>query len=716
MIGESIKHLRHFLCAFITIGTLLLATNCHAKVMRALLVGVSEYPKLSKQLQLKGPRNDVLHVVDVLNQRGFAHENITVLADGVDGAALPTRKNILEELVHLANTANKDDFVFLYFAGHGSQQPAFLKTGAGQAEENGLYETFLPRDIGQWDGSFGTVENAIIKTELRDAVDRITAKGAFVWAIFDTCHSATLVRGETTGVMDRYVNPATLGVPENMMKMAKQRELQTASDLITKQVSEKTTSNTTDSGGSVFFYATQASQGAPEIVLPKGRVDGKSLGLFSYTVMQALETGVPMTYRQLSQYVLTRYGEMNETLVTPLFSGTALDQPVFFQNAQLVRQWKINHEQELIVQAGALSGLDEGAILAVMPDPLAKIDDTVGYIKLKQVGLATSIGLPIAYNGKQLLNPNSLKEGSYARLVQNMPQYSLRVAVDAKECEDSCAANAVIEKLRKVKSSVPGTTIQWVDYPATGDVILKLLPDRILLLPPSMQGVACVKANTIACQRNATFIVESKNARLQEELAVGLHAVARTVNLLRIASRLGEANTNKSMLEVKLKVVKKDHTELPINGGQVANLSNGDIVDVSLANAGTASVDVTMLFVDARYGINVLYPHGPGASNRLEPRSQSHFGVAINDNTLGLERMLTIAVEAGSEQERADFSFLAQSPLEFNKSVKRNESDPDAMAFMDAGYAAYQTRGDHNAPQVPSSKTSMQVFTLNVEH
>jgi hypothetical protein len=143
---------------------------------------------------------------DVLTQRGFPPANIKVLADGVKDATLPTRTNILAELDHLAQMAKKDDFVFLYFAGHGSQQPADRSTAEGRAEPNGLYEIFLPRDVGMWSGTVGGIENALVKTEMRNAVDRILNKGAFVWAIFDSCHSATMVRGVDTGVRYRYVN------------------------------------------------------------------------------------------------------------------------------------------------------------------------------------------------------------------------------------------------------------------------------------------------------------------------------------------------------------------------------------------------------------------------------------------------------------------------------------------------------------------------------
>ena len=708
-----------FLCSLTICSVLLCSSGSQAKELRALIVGVSEYPNLQQDLQLEGPRNDAERARNVLTQRGFAPGNIKVLADGVSGAALPTRGNILAELERLAKTAAKDDFVFLYFAGHGSQQPADRNTAEGRAEADGMYEIFLPRDVGKWDGSAGRVKNALVKTEMRDAVDRILAKGAFVWGVFDSCHSATMVRGTSAGVRYRYVKPGALGIPSDVLDAATRAAPKTRGGPAAKESPIIATAANDKAGGSVFFYAAQTRETTPEMVLPQDLDDGKYFGLFGFTVMEALETGAPMTYRQMAQYVLTRYGAMNETRVTPLFSGTALDKPVLFQDSPLVQQWKIERGRDLVVQAGALARLSEGTIVAVMADPLAKSEAAVGYLKLTKVGIAASTAVPIKFNGKPALKTEAIPERSFARIVQAPPQYTLRVSVDAKDCDRRCVPKEVVDGLRKAKSQVAGTVIKWVDAPATGDVMLKLLADRILLLPPSLHGADCEKSAG-ACEQSATLIIDRGlhgfDGGLRDKLSESLHAIARTTNLLRIASSLSDGGNSGSRLDVALKVVRQNGGEIPYEKGSVPTLHAGDRINVSLRNNGLTSVDVTMLYVDARYGINVLFPSGPGASNRLEPRASFDFDVDINDETLGIERMLTIAVEAAKTQERADFSFLAQGPLVASRDVERGGSDSDVMAFMDAGFSAYKTRGAKSAPQAPSSRTSMQVFTLNIAH
>ena len=306
----------------VAVLTLLCASSLHAREMRALVVGVSEYPGLGKEFQLRGPRNDVVRLRNVLKQRGFADTQVKVLADGVADAALPTRHNILAELEQIAKSANRDDFVLLYFAGHGSQQPADRSTQEGQAESDGMFEIFLPRDVGKWSGSLGRVENALVKTELRAAVDKILATGAFVWGVFDSCHSATLVRGAGSDMRYRYVDPAMLGVPDVAQDLANPARANSRGGPATPAIAAMPLAEIkgkAGDGGSVFFYAAQTRESTPEMLLPLGHPQAKQYGLFGFMVMEALGSSEPMTYRQMAQYVLTRYAGKNESRVTPLY-------------------------------------------------------------------------------------------------------------------------------------------------------------------------------------------------------------------------------------------------------------------------------------------------------------------------------------------------------------------------------------------------------------
>src|SRR5262245_60802286 len=186
---------------------MLIAGEAVASERYALLVGVSSYPSLGENLQLHGPKNDVVLMRALLQQKGFEARNVRVLADGVPGATDPTNAAITGELKALAGRAARGDFVFLFFAGHGSQQPA-RSVGPQNPEPDGLDEMFLPRDIGRWSGTTESVQNAIIDDDLGAAIAAIRNRGAFVWAVFDTCHSGTITRGIVDeGVRYRDVKP-----------------------------------------------------------------------------------------------------------------------------------------------------------------------------------------------------------------------------------------------------------------------------------------------------------------------------------------------------------------------------------------------------------------------------------------------------------------------------------------------------------------------------
>ena len=134
---------------------------------------------------------------------------------------------------------------------------------------------------------------------------------------------------------------------------------------------------------------------------------------------------------------------------------------------------------------------------------------------------------------------------------------------------------------------------------------------------------------------------------------------------------------------------------------------------ISLSNTSDQAVDATILYLDAKFGVSVFYPEQAGAGNRLEPKSTEQFDVQIGAESIGIERLLAISVLAQPNRERADFSFLAQPTLSAKYS-QRDLEDADLMAFADAGFADYLTRGPTALPSVPSSRTMLQVFTFNM--
>ncbi len=192
-------------------AALVSAASATAKT-HALLVGATHYQHKDDSFHLEGPINDVELLAEVLTRGGFGGEpaDVVRLAGWPDEeSARPTKANIERELGRLAEVAEKGDQVVVLLAGHGSQQPA--DDDPEDPEPDGMDEIFLPADVGEWNDEAGEVERAITDDEIGRRLDAIRAKGAFVWALIDTCHSGTMTRGG--GERERSVPSSALGIP-----------------------------------------------------------------------------------------------------------------------------------------------------------------------------------------------------------------------------------------------------------------------------------------------------------------------------------------------------------------------------------------------------------------------------------------------------------------------------------------------------------------------
>ena len=679
-------------------------TAAHAE-LRALLVGVSSYPTLAERYRLEGPRNDVQRMHQVLLQRGFAAERIETLADGVPGASMPTRDNIFNSLGRLADVARPGDIVFILFAGHGSQEPADRDTAEGRGESNGLHETFLPIDVGTWDGGRQHVARAIVNVELRAAVDRITARGAFVWGVFDACHSATLVRGGAGGGDLRYrrVDPRDLGV--------RQVDLDRAATASASRGAPRADAGAlgnaapTAVAGSAFFYAAQTTELTPELSLPLGSPDRKRHGLFSFVVAKALETAQPMSYRQLAQYILSEYAALADAHATPLFSGSGLDRTVLGQRTLPVRQWPLGRGATLTIGAGTLSGIEAGAVFAVVPGPLASADKVIGHLEVAVAEAARAELVPVTFAGRAAPSPDALPPTAFVRLVRDPPQFTLRVSLQRPTCIGDCPLADAIARLER--QGVPGTDVAWVDAASGADIVLQQHKGEVLFAPPTAAELR-PPLPAIALRQGGGLL---SSVDLAARIADELHLIARSRNLLRVAARLA-AETPSAALRLSLQRRSGSSGALqPVSADAVPALKDGDRLVLTVENRGAVALDLTVLYFDADLGITALFPNRLGESNRVDAGGRKVIDdIDIHAPPAGIEHLMLIAVEAQRLAERADFSFLQQPAL----TVRRGGASFDGDVFADAAFAEFRTRGAAR-PAAPKQGTAVQLFTLQVQ-
>ncbi|MFZ1679880.1 MAG: caspase family protein, partial [Rhizobiaceae bacterium] len=443
----------------------------------AVLVGVTKYPNLAPKNWLVGPANDAALMRDFLvGEAGFDRGNITVLADDApDAQGSPTHDAIRTTLKAVAEKAGKDDFVYLHFGGHGFQQPALDPA----SETDGKDEIFLPADV-KLPGDDKRLPNAYIDDEVKADLDAIRATGAFVWVVFDACHSSTATRAAFGGdEAERKIDWEDLGVEAPKYAEEGSRAIGGRENALS---AEETSAEGAGKGGLVAFYAAQTVETTPEMPLPPGVEGAPRQGLFSYTIARELAANPNVTYRQLGEAVLQAYSGLNRTKPTPMFEGD-LDKQVF-NNAdqERVLQWKVDAASgKPVIPAGALHRIAPGAKLAILARPGDKDEDALGFVAAATVTNFSSTLTELAASdpdaGKAIRLADVPKD-AFARLAETPVDFTLSVARadDGAHPAEAAALNARVEKLA-ADGEAP-INIRVVDSAAAADIRLAVLSER----------------------------------------------------------------------------------------------------------------------------------------------------------------------------------------------------------------------------------------------
>ena len=126
---------------------------------------------------LKGPRNDVKEMRAVIEKK-YGFTEIKTLED-----QQATRDAILKAIDDLIARSSKGDIAFFYYAGHGSRV-----RNSKNGEAKGYDESIVPADL-----NLGARD--IRDKELARRFLKAINKGVVLTAVFDSCHSGSIVRG-----------------------------------------------------------------------------------------------------------------------------------------------------------------------------------------------------------------------------------------------------------------------------------------------------------------------------------------------------------------------------------------------------------------------------------------------------------------------------------------------------------------------------------------
>ena len=137
----------------------------------ALLIGCN-YKK--SMYELNGCINDATNIKQLLTDV-YGFDNIVLMTD--DTPIIPTKNNIVAEIKQLLNNANSGDGLFLSFSGHG----VYLRD-TNSDEKDRLDEVIVSLDF-----------EYIIDDELNSLIRENLKKDVTLFALFDCCHSGTIL-------------------------------------------------------------------------------------------------------------------------------------------------------------------------------------------------------------------------------------------------------------------------------------------------------------------------------------------------------------------------------------------------------------------------------------------------------------------------------------------------------------------------------------------
>lgn len=714
------------------------APSSSGRTNHALLVAVTAYPNLPPKASLVGPNNDAVLVRDFLTANAaarFDSANLTVLADGVDADGSPTRDSIRAALNGITEKVKSGDYVYLHFSGHGTQQPAMDPS----IEVDGLDECFLPADTGMWKDRSQGIPNALIDKELRDHLQAIRDKGAFIWAVFDCCHSGTMTRAAGVGeedVTERKVDFTDLGISEQAMNEAiaqGQGASRGLGDQPPRQNALGLTSNAPTGaesiapGGMVAFFAAQTVETTPEMLLPRGAEDANKLGLFTFTLFSKIAENPAMTYRQLGQAILQAYSAENRTRPTPLFEGD-LDKPVFgTTDADRIAQWQIKVEGNgLEIPAGLLHRLEAGTKLAVLPSPGSPIEDARGYVEVTAAKNLTSRLRPIAHEGLPALALTDIQSGDYARLSELAIGFELVVARPGGGGEfagEIDILNAALDKIVTEKKTP--VNLKLVDATEAADIKVAVMSEtdigiliaeqvaagtdadraslstepRVWLLPPS--GELSLDEG----RRAPSLPIAGESAEtIAEQLAQNLVSIFRATSLSRLSAA---SDYRPEEVSVGFKILRSEtQASEDLQPGTVPIVHPEDQVHIDARNSSSKPVDINVLYIGSDYSISHMY------AERLHGGSELELPLlAFTDSSYGIERMVVVLSEAAPQTPVEDLSFLEQMGVRQATRAAGVGGESFSDLLRDVA-AAPETRGAAKLGEKSGAKGAVLIFPM----
>ncbi|WP_412069607.1 caspase family protein [Rubrivirga sp. IMCC43871] len=557
----------------------------------ALLIGIDQYPNLSKYHQLKGCVNDVMAMGGLLRDRfGFPAEQVTTLTN-----AAATRAGILAALDALAEQVQDDDVVVVHYAGHGSQI-----TDLEGDEPDGLDETIVPHDGVRVSGP----NTDITDDEIHAFIRRIAAKTPFLTLLFDCCHSGTISR-DTFGGQARSLEPDT--------RPADQLGRAPAAGSTRSAAAEEGPSGWLPLDGAYVLIA-----GCRDEQLSYEYTDaetGTTHGALTYFLTRALQDAAPgTTYRDIYDRVrplVTAYNgkqhpQMEGALDREVFGVTDIEPMAFFGV-------EARDGGAVTLAGGAAHGLTAGSEANVFAVGTKTTEgaEPLGRVRITEVGAVTS-------QAEVVEEPGAIGVGARAVVVQaEWGERVLRVAVADAEMAQRIDGEQL---LRAVPEGEPAEVrlvrLAARDTVAEGDPV----PQLGALAEATWAAVGA--GGRLVCPPHP-----ASEAGVEARMVENLRKVAHYRAALTLDNPTPGRLTGTATVQIQTLVGDQWRDAEPDAGGSLV-FEVGDRIAFSVTNHHTEPVFVNMLGFDQAAGVDTL--NVPGANEAVAPGKSLRVGYQGN--------------------------------------------------------------------------------------
>ncbi len=238
---------------------------------RALLIGVSQYdsPEIT---DLAGPANDLVAMETLVRKLGAT--DIVVLKD--DEA---TRSSVETALYRIGQRANPDDWLILYYSGHGAQAAATIATS-----KDGNFNQFLP--LTGFDLKAQNYDHFIVDKDFYNWLKNYVPSNVRIYMMVDSCHSGSMHRRVNNGLFG-FTARNTLNGQGSVLNLIPRPGLRYTSAAINTAEADDDISRD-DLPNLIYIGASQDGQLALETELP--RPGDLSRGVLSFAFEQGLST------------------------------------------------------------------------------------------------------------------------------------------------------------------------------------------------------------------------------------------------------------------------------------------------------------------------------------------------------------------------------------------------------------------------------------------